>query len=515
MVHMNTEININDLIQNITLIVDKESRELKTKERDDTLDLELYMAKLIEYVNSEINISGSKNKMSGDTITTNIISIINDIKKTSNPAEKFRNEIDKLKEQYGRAKPRIYEIIFPLNLPFDREDIPPSFNIFKKSINYIDPRDYTYKYLNHMKQSDYLNDLRYYSQNSILLEEDILHFDESELKKYFKNEFSLEDLKETLSKHDLKLQSDSKVTRETKDSLFIESGNDKFRLEQVEGKIQVYSVNDFFSYWRYSCSACDVHSVINELEKILETLLGQITYYFYGNKLTELQYTTTKWKIDLTPVEESISEIKMPFLYMIFEDSKFKDIKWNKSDSSRRTRVQPHNNFDAMEFQNFFPENFQDVCLLNNRLEKKLMSAFRLYLAGMTESKNEEAFLFFWRGFEVLTLAQKDTSTDKICDRIRSMVMARDKNNFKSSIEILAKKRNKIVHEGYECEIHIIDLQFSKLVLEMMIFFYINHVADYDSDEFEYIFNNGYKNKDTLKRNKRLLEDILNWNIEK
>jgi len=263
-----------------------------------------------------------------------------------------------------------------------------------------------------------------------------------------------------------------------------------------------------FTYWKFVYEANDTKFVTDKLQKLLGILLGEINYSLNVHYITRYQSDTYK-------LNKSNSMIKLPFILLFYEEGEFNDFFLDKDPTKRN--LYEIKGQDRDRYKEIFPDlpNFSGK---ENEIDRKLARSFRLYQEAMENSSFEDSFLSFWRGFELLTLTTKEETHEEICKKIMSVVSHEDRELFEKILEGLRKKRNSLVHEGYDCEINLQDLNLSKLTFEHIIIFYLYNKDDYDKEDFEYILNNYHKGNDCLKyfkdkkiRHIKLIDDMLAW----
>ncbi|MFW6172370.1 MAG: hypothetical protein ACOC5T_01310 [Elusimicrobiota bacterium] len=272
---------------------------------------------------------------------------------------------------------------------------------------------------------------------------------------------------------------------------------------QVEFAISM-SPNDFsewFTYWKFNYAANDYRYGIEKLKNKLELLLGKISFSLHVQEIR-------LYESEKLPLRSNLTEIRMPFIFLIFKDSEYDHYELS-NDPSKRKRVDIKGTKEK-RYKGKFPQlpNFDKT---ENDLNDRLAKAFRLYQKAMENPSREEGFLTFWRGFELLTLTTREDNMYNVCERLRSTIEYKDEDEvIKTILDRLRKKRNTLVHKGYECQITLPDLSESKTIFENIIKFYLMYRDEYDKDDLEYILKNYHKGKQSLRDKKKYFK----WDIE-
>ncbi|PTD94486.1 hypothetical protein C9439_02125 [archaeon SCG-AAA382B04] len=223
--------------------------------------------------------------------------------------------------------------------------------------------------------------------------------------------------------------------------------------------------------WKFEFKAYNRGYALEKLEKLLKLLLGKINYSIYFN-------TLYPWKFDKNVHPKRWSDLRLPFIYFIFEEGNYSNFLYNE-DVTLRKDVKI-SSIKEEKYKEHYP-NLSSLSY-DGDIEKKIISAFRAFQNGISEYRVEKAFLEFWRGLENLTFVDEGSFTSDVVNRAKSIIEHKDPF-FEDSLDKLVDKRNDLVHEGLDVGISRRDLEMTKLLLEILIDFSIQFKDDLDKEE--------------------------------
>ena len=268
------------------------------------------------------------------------------------------------------------------------------------------------------------------------------------------------------------------------------------------------------TYWGIKINARDTEYAIDEVEKALEILFGTINY-----AINYASYDLLKFLLSMPYAR--ISEIRKPFIYIVLENGEYDTCYYSYDISKRKTIT--ISDRDEKRINEILPK-VQSLSI-KNKIEKTLMMAFRSYQLGVTRLDKKEALLHFWRGLETLTLKKPEEGTKITLKRAMSIHVPEVPSLSSKIISDMARKRNKIVHEGLDVTVTLPDVEIIKSMLENLIYFYIYIFKDeFSYTDILFTLNNAQKSKTQLKEIKKvrkreveLVEKMIEWreNLEK
>lgn len=259
-------------------------------------------------------------------------------------------------------------------------------------------------------------------------------------------------------------------------------------LEKIPNKLQ----DPMVTYWEIDIEAIDASYAANETDKVLEILLGIINFILYHGEVRLFRFLISPW-------ERRLSNIRMPFVYIVLENNNYKTSYFNE-DMSERKPVSIIT-YKRKRFENLLPI----IPSLNpkNRIDTILMMAFRSYQQGMTKENIGESFLDFWRCLETLTLKEENESNRVALNRAHNICdIEITKFSRKMELDII-NKRNSIVHRGLDVVITNEDQNFIKILVEDLFFFYMNNKEEFSYKDFLFVLNNISENKSNMQYKKR------------
>jgi len=259
------------------------------------------------------------------------------------------------------------------------------------------------------------------------------------------------------------------------------------------------------TYWKINIESIDDWYAMDEVEKILEILLGKINFTLNYGRVQLFRALFFKRRL---------SEIRKPFIYIIFKNNRYETCYFN-IETEIRKYVGIHGSKKKQ-----FDEGFTTFSALktSNTMDNILLRALRSYQLGMVERSLEDSFLHFWRALETLTLKEIQENSQIVLNRALSISQVKHTKLIERMIPKMADKRNKLVHKGLETVITFEDQNFIKSMVENLIYFYIQWKDKFSHEDFMFVFNNalGCESDLNYKRSQRekeikLIDKILEW----
>lgn len=221
---------------------------------------------------------------------------------------------------------------------------------------------------------------------------------------------------------------------------------------------------DEFTYWEIEYEARDPEYTIKVIERELEVVLGQIIYsmlpWSHSNQFGNGNVWNRPW-----------SELRPPFVYIVRDTSGYYDHYFDDDISPREIIQMFPDRKNRIEFR------YSQIPDLDpsNKIDQKLITAFRNFHSGATEPNRRRAYLDYWRAIETLCLFGDDDMKE-VVPRIKSIVPYESGDSlFEDRIEEIKDKRNEYVHEQVDVEVTERDNEFLRQIFyELVPFFVIN-----------------------------------------
>jgi hypothetical protein len=241
-----------------------------------------------------------------------------------------------------------------------------------------------------------------------------------------------------------------------------------------------------FTYWEIEYAARDPEYAIEVIERELEVILGQIIYsmlpWSHSNQFHQEDVWNRPW-----------SELRPPFVYLVRDGSGYHDYYFDDDISPREVIQMFLDRKERVEFR------YPQIPSLDpsNRIERKLITAFRNFHSGATEPNRRRAFLDYWRAIETLCLFG-DEKMEDLVPRIKSVVPNESSDSlFEERVEEIKDKRNAYVHEQVDVDVTERDNEFLRqLFYELIPFFIINRNTGVE--RVLIWLDNGYKSSEQL-----------------
>jgi hypothetical protein len=267
--------------------------------------------------------------------------------------------------------------------------------------------------------------------------------------------------------------------------------------------------NDFnrdYTYWIFEIQAKDQQFAVNRLEKTLEYLLGKINLSAYANQGEGISTSSSPWP-------SGWSDLKLPFIYLVFEDGDYSMFFYDTDISVRK----PFSVHSASRSK--YDHYFDLIPTLTHPLEDveaTFVETLRRFQSAISTASREDSFLQYWRGIESLTLTDETDDMAVVIKRASAPIKHKRPRLFNFRLEQAREKRNDLVHEGIDVSVNKHDQNLLKNVLEDLIWVYSANIEKWGKSEFKFFLDNvkldsGHleKKQETLSKNIDILERIL------
>lgn len=260
------------------------------------------------------------------------------------------------------------------------------------------------------------------------------------------------------------LNEEAKNSSNTDDN---EQSYDEF-LQDASGRIVSKRHNVFYEF---ETEARNSNIAISLLSQDLDIILGK------------LNFTATNSSLDQTALEElrslnrSLPEaIVRPRIYLVVEEGEYQDYQIGAR----------HESYSGFRLPRGFEADFDSlrqfpVEAASQEVDSNIADAFRALQSGLTATTNENAFLYYWRGIEEITLHARAAKSQEALERTLPLVRDEfDLEILESITEDLAEKRNEIVHSGIESPVYVRDVN----LLRQLLFLSIEETLSLRNDKY-------------------------------
>lgn len=234
------------------------------------------------------------------------------------------------------------------------------------------------------------------------------------------------------------------------------------------------------TYWKFEIEARDQDFAVEHLEMVLEYLLGQLNF-------SALAGTTEGTSIKNTFWPSGWSNLKLPFIYLVFEDDDYTQFYYN-TDFYLRKKFTVHS-IRQSQFDRYLDE-FPEIEEPFTDFEEIFVNALRRFQTAITEPEREDSFLEYWRCAEILTLVDEDDDMKTVIQRVAAPLEHENPELFRFRLERARIKRNKLVHEGTDISVTKEDQNRLKSVLDSLIQLYIEQFDEWNKSDFEFYLDN-------------------------
>lgn len=259
-------------------------------------------------------------------------------------------------------------------------------------------------------------------------------------------------------------------------------------LEEIPTRMHHSSPFAHHRYWEAEYKAADPQYAVNHVITALETLMGKITYSTY--------FSSTPHTVRQTSWQYGITELQAPVCYIALENGEY--LQYYVSYDYRPRRTFKFRAGSGHGFEEIFTE-LPDFNGGLSTIEKHLGTALRAYQSGMSKARPTQSFLEFWRSLEAATLSQEeDYSAAAPLERGTAALLPEDRQLAEKRIELLADKRNNLIHGEREVEITKGDRVYLKTLCEASIRFVTKELENHSFEELQFLFDYGAKSDDNI-----------------
>lgn len=208
------------------------------------------------------------------------------------------------------------------------------------------------------------------------------------------------------------------------------------------------------------------------------------------------------------PSNEKWSRLQEPPFYLIFEDSNFLTY---QGDYDYRRPI------DLLHFSHAEDvDEISDIPTFNYAADKgtyegHILSALLAYQDGITERSVRQSFFSFWRGIEILS---NTSNFEEMVDRGEFTISYYNEGDnslrpeLQRAIDEIVNIRHKLVHEGLKTEVHQGHRNGAKLLLDSLLFLYIDKYGEWEIDDMGSFLKHGVEYQEKIRFISTLLKDL-------
>lgn len=260
------------------------------------------------------------------------------------------------------------------------------------------------------------------------------------------------------------LHDEAKNSSETEDN---EQSYHEF-LQDASEKIVSSRHNVFYEF---ETNARNSNIAISLLSQDLDIILGKLNFTAIDSSLNQTALEELRSLDRLLP-----EAIVRPGVYLVTEDGEYQDYHAGPR----------HRAYSGLRLPRGFEADFDSlrqfpVEAASQEVDSGIADAFRALQSGLTATTNENAFLYYWRGIEEITLHARGARSQEALDRTLPLVRDEfDLEILESITEDLAEKRNEIVHSGIESPVYVRDVN----LLRQLLFLSIEEMLSLRNDQY-------------------------------
>jgi hypothetical protein len=293
------------------------------------------------------------------------------------------------------------------------------------------------------------------------------------------------------------------INEEAKESAETENGGQSYEefLQDTSDRIISNRHNVFYEF---ETEARNCNIAISLLSQDLDIILGKLNFTAIDSSLDQTALE------DLRSLERSLPEaIVRPRVYLVKEEGQYQDY-YAESHREPYSGLRLPRGFEA----DFNPLRQFPVEAASQEVDSDIADAFRALQSGLTATTNENAFLYYWRGIEEITLHARGAKSQEALERTLPLVREEfDLEILESITEDLAEKRNDIVHSGIESPVYVRDVNLLRQLLFLSTEEMLSLRNDkYSRSEIMGVLKRGLKDEGQLKRAE---EDVKKERSEK
>jgi len=219
-----------------------------------------------------------------------------------------------------------------------------------------------------------------------------------------------------------------------------------------------------YTYWKAEVTARDGSFALGKVRFRVEALLGGILFSF------------KKWNLPGRARPDDLprtrpSRVKEPWVYLCRDSEAYRNVILSSYEYQEPV-VLP---WSDEEYTN----RLDNIPVLDgsNEFDKLLLDAFRTYYYGMTSRDRGQSFFHFIRGVDYLSQTDRSRRIDEAVTRALfayEQVDGSELNTvFESIVEGFSEVRNNLAHEGANTQVEGRQQQYSKILLDSLISFYL------------------------------------------
>lgn len=268
------------------------------------------------------------------------------------------------------------------------------------------------------------------------------------------------------------------------------------------------SSGDIFTYWRTEYDARDHYYALNQIPETVRLLLGKLNFVLWKRTAGVPQPASNG-----RPPNARWSDLKEPFVYLIFDNSQYQGY-WPYDYDLRRKSVRvPRDIDDRIEEFHELPTLSADHTDLSG-VDEFLANAVLSYQDGITASSAHQSFFAFWRGVENLALVGGNQKNEVVVNRaLFALEAMRERRTVRpelqEAIEEIHHKRNKLVHERPHSGISRNHRGAAKILLDALIELYVYYYEEgYTTEDFKRLLKYSVKTADEREEIIKVIEEI-------
>lgn len=245
-------------------------------------------------------------------------------------------------------------------------------------------------------------------------------------------------------------------------------------------------------FYEFETEARNSNIAISLMSQDLDIILGKLNFTAIDSSLDQTGLE------ELRSLDRSLPEaIVRPGVYLVMEEGEYHDYhigSHSESYSGLRLPRGFETDFDSLRQ---FP-----VEAASEEVDSDIADAIRALQSGLTAITNENAFLYYWRGIEEITLHEPGAKSKEALERTLPLVRGEfDLGILESITEELAEKRNEIVHSGIESPVYVRDVN----LLRQLLFLSIEEMLSLRKDKYSRreilgVLKRGLKNEGQIEK---------------
>ncbi|GAB3681196.1 hypothetical protein GCM10028857_05050 [Salinarchaeum chitinilyticum] len=231
-----------------------------------------------------------------------------------------------------------------------------------------------------------------------------------------------------------------------------------------------------------------------EVSNLIEIKFAEINFFdhLWGSDMPQPASS------DRVP-NEKWSRLQEPPFYLVFKDGDYvthRMVDYDYRRSIGRFHFSQTDISDVSEIPTF------DYDAEKGTYEGHIVAALLAYQDGMTERSVRQSFFSFWRGIEILS---NTSNSSKMVDRGEFAVSYHHDGEssflpeMRDAIEEIENIRHKLVHEGLKTEVHRGHRNGAKVLLDGLLYLYIQKFDDWDLDDMASFLRHGVEYQEKMQ----------------